>query len=145
MTTASSSSAEDLKDEKKNQKEKMMKTIALFLDRIVARQKCNKDPVLRFTLLVNNMCLGLDGLLTYMEIEADDLSPDTSEKIRKSASTLSGELDALFEWIQSPQYTPDHPFGNHVMKEAEKDLSDLSMTGSSKENSATSNKNSTDS
>ena len=128
------------KDKQRKNKEQKWKIIASTLGRIISRQKRNKDPVVRYSLLVNNICLGLEGLITYMEMKSEDMSEEVAEKMRTSSSILTNELYALFEWIQSPQYGPDHPFGNSVMKQTKQDfevqVSNLNETNANNDTAA---------
>ncbi len=102
----------------KKNKIRTLRVVSSVLERIISRQK-NNEPVVRYSLLVNNICLGLDGLIAYMDLEAEDLPSELSDKMKLTSTMLSDELNGLFKWIQSPHYSPDHPWGKSLMIVAE--------------------------
>jgi hypothetical protein len=84
------------------------------------------DKLLMFTDLIQGAAsVTLDNF--YNNIPEDAKNKDTLEKqvttVREEASItmklLQDELNMLIKWVQNPVYSPNHPFGNHVMKQTE--------------------------
>jgi len=48
-----------------------------------------------------------------------DLPEEVSSQLLAASNELTTELDFVFEHILSPQYSPNHPVGNKMMKDAE--------------------------
>nr|QBK86637.1 MAG: uncharacterized protein LCMAC102_04330 [Marseillevirus LCMAC102] len=83
----------------KNQTQ-VIKTIVGLSDRILRRQQSFQDPVVRFSLLIDKLCLILDVGVAIVEVYADDMEPKLQEKIKSSSRNLSKELDDMFEWLK---------------------------------------------
>jgi hypothetical protein len=89
---------------------------------IFKRQRKIDDPCLR-------SCLFIDKLSTALNIAAgtaigviseDEMSNNIRENLSELISTLNEEFDQLTQWVRSPQYSPDHPFGHKVLEETAK-------------------------
>lgn len=111
-----------------------------------------KDPIVRYTLFLEFLRSIIEVGLTMSEMSLEEkifnqenematdrdanISPEYQlikarnlELLNKTQHTiddLKKELDCYFDgfsdWIAQPVYSPDHPFGYHMMKEAEEDL-----------------------
>lgn len=126
---------------------KISKPIQRQLDRI---QRI-KDPVLRYSLVVETMTsiidIGLSASLIAMENTVEDKLENievslTSEEIQKITTMKEGAISEmtllrdgiekffgqLREWISQPVYSPDHPFGNKVMNDAKAEFSERAET-----------------
>lgn len=104
------------------------------------------DPVVRYSLFIELTRMGLDTLLSGTQIsikneltrmhnikkeltEEEMLKKKLHEKqlheIRDRLDKLVKNTDLYFskfsDWIRQPTYSPDHPYGYNVMKEAEID------------------------
>ena len=126
-STSNPSSNDDKNDEKDRKKNEYNKTISIFnatIERIMKRQSSSPDPATRHTIFLNNICLGLDIALASFESNSDDISEENLIRTRKNIDNFSEELDKLFQWIQSPQYGPDHPYGNTLMQENKKNFNE---------------------
>ena len=66
--------------------------------------------------------MALDIGTSFLEVKKDQFSPAVKKRIEALLKTLGDSTESLFQWVASPQYAPDHPFGNKVMKECEKDF-----------------------
>jgi len=111
-------------DAKKSEKILLETTVASscdIIERILSRQRAFADPIVRNTLFVDKLCLVLDALPLTVYIKSKDAPPELIERVNGCLREINTELTQLFEWISSPQYGPDHAFGNNLMKEAEKD------------------------
>ncbi len=85
------------------------------------RYKNIKDPSTKFTLLLDKLCfvidVGLAALNTYA-MDEKDMTPELQVELDNASKDLQIELGKLADWIQSPVYGPDHPYGNQLMKES---------------------------
>lgn len=94
----------------------------------IERHNRSKDPVMRSTLLVDKLCTIIDVGLVALAMEYDDLPDELREKMKASADSLKNELNFLLDWIASPQYSPDHVYGNALMKGAQNNFTSNNAT-----------------
>ncbi len=95
-----------------------IKSIISVLSRGINRHIKSGDPVIRSTLLFDKLCLVVD-LVSALSINYNsDLPEDLIKEITEASKNLSAELDYVFNYILSPQYSPDHPYGNSIMKKS---------------------------
>lgn len=110
----------------------------------------HSDPVVRYSLFVELTRMGLDTLLSGTQIsikhelarmhsikgelsEEEMLKKKLHEEqlldIKARLEKITKHADLYFtkfsDWIRQPTYSPDHPFGHNVMKEAELDHAQL--------------------
>lgn len=106
--------------------EKIAKVVLNLYKNTMYRYKNTKDPATRYTLLVDKLCFSLDlgmaALTACMDEENMDMQ--LQNEINTVSSDLQAELGHLMDWIQSPNYSPDRPYGNQVMKDAESSYQD---------------------
>lgn len=114
------------KDEAEEIKVKdQIKSIEIMLSLVnngIARHKRSGDPVLRTTLLVDKLCMIVDLGLAYINTQDDDLPLELIERITATSEMVTQELNFMLDWISHPVYSPDHPYGNNIMKEANKEF-----------------------
>src|SRR5687767_14566970 len=91
--------------------------IAVF-NRGLNRHVNSGDPIIRATLLFDKLCLGVDLMNAMVVNTNNDLPEDIKKEITATSEKLSGELDYVFNYILTPQYSPDHPYGNHLMQKS---------------------------
>ncbi len=108
------------KEDKKKKEERYIKAILSFVNRGSLRQKKIKDPVTRHTLFVEKISMLIDFCYSMLELRDKHLSPGLLVDIEKTIKNVDDDLNSLIEWIQQPIYSPNHPIGNKIMKEAEK-------------------------
>lgn len=84
----------------------------------IARHKRSGDPVLRTTMLVDKLCTVVDVGLGYLNTQHNDIPPELKEKMTAASQMITEELNFMLDWITNPVYSPDHPYGNKVMKDA---------------------------
>lgn len=113
-----------VEEDKKKTMLKMKEEISMVVEiynNTMNRYRQIKDPATKFTLLVDKLCFGIDILMASMMrlLEEEEQLDDASKvKIKSICSDLQIELNKLMEWIQSPIYGPDHPYGYQMMKDA---------------------------
>ena len=108
-----------MKEHEKIMKEeniRILRGITNCLDNIFSRQRTIDDPCLRSCLFVDKLSLSLDiamGMLQAMSEE--DVPLDLQQKILNNSKIIGEELTYLMQWVRSPTYSPDHPFGNNLV------------------------------
>ncbi len=126
--------------------------IASGAEKQFKRLNKTKDPVVRYTLFLEFLRTIIESGLSIGEMsleeeiynqetevaktqESDDSPKDqllkarNLERLHKTQRTLEDlkhELEKYFDgfsdWIAQPVYSPDHPIGHKMMRDAEKDL-----------------------
>jgi hypothetical protein len=100
--------------------------------------RCSKieDPVLRFSLITQLVCMSMDmGISVLLNSVVNDCSTSglTAEdrtrlslkmssfeaKITNSRDEMEKLFDNMTRWIATPNYSPDRPFGEAMMKTGE--------------------------
>ncbi len=109
------------KEMQRKDTEKVAKVVLNLYKNTMHRYKNTKDPATKYTLLVDKLCLALDLGMAALTAYVDEENMDSrlQEEINYVSSDLQAELGHLMDWIQSPNYSPDRPYGNQVMKDAE--------------------------
>jgi hypothetical protein len=100
------------------------------------RQNVVADPGTKYALLVDKMCVVLDiaiGAL-YAQMEELEVSENIRTQIEDTSQNMHKQLNELMSWILSPSYSPDHAFGNAVMRGAQNDMNYRAETGGDKPN-----------
>ena len=111
-------------DMSREETEQMMLNIILTaLESNFNRARLIKDPVTRHILFLEKLLAVKD--IFVASLDAIPMTEDTKIRSQKLCTTINGEVESLIDWIQQPIYSPDHPIGNSMMKEAEKDFSAL--------------------
>jgi len=94
-----------------------MRATINVINNVLARQRRTKDPVIKYSMFLDKICLSIDillGLLNSIEV-----SPDVKSEMESSSKELQNEICSLLDWIQQPIYSPDHLYGSVLAKEAE--------------------------
>lgn len=116
----------DSDKERKETNRKAIETILHVCENVVARQRRSGDPVIRATLLVDKLSLLVDiGVATVINTNTD-LPEETVARIRHSTNLLNDELQFLSDWISTPVYSPDHPYGNKSCKPVKNNFNESS-------------------
>lgn len=76
-----------------------------------------KDPVAKNLIRLERMCSMLDMMLLGLKSSIGD-SDQVNSVIDEISSLMYKEIEELMLWVQSPVYSPDHPIGAQMMKEA---------------------------
>ena len=115
---------------KKSLEEKIQQIEVLLhvLNNGISRHRRSKDPILRTTLLVDKLCSVVDVGLAYLTLNHPDIPEDLQNKMKESAGSIKEELDFLLDWISSPQYDPDHIYGQAFVTGAIKKFNENSSS-----------------
>lgn len=105
---------------------KMRELIANICTTNIMRQRQSGDPVLRASLFIDKIATIFD---IAFEMGTHDPNIDNDEssqlKYNKAKHLINEEFIFLLEWVRSPLYSPDHPYGNRMMTNAEQDFKNL--------------------
>ena len=113
---------EEIENKALKQDIQTIKCILEIFERVLGRTRRIDDPVLKNALLVDKLSLCLDtsiGMLKGFFFGRKNFPEDLMDRIDKLSDQVSQDLNGLMDWIRSPHYSPDHPFGNKVMKDIE--------------------------
>lgn len=116
------SQEQEKKEQERKIKQKIIESITLTVSNILKRQKNVKDPAIRYSMLVDKLCLVIDVLSAVLQTQLNDLSPELITKSEDLIKELQMELNQLMEWIQQPIHSPDHPYGLQQMNKAKKEF-----------------------
>jgi len=62
-----------------------------------------------------------------MELTEDEDAKTYIEKLENVQRSMDKLLDELSEWIASPVYSPNHPFGEKMLQESKQDYAEKSV------------------
>lgn len=114
---------EQRKEKEKKRNIAFTESLIKVVTRGISRHNRSGDPVVRATMLFDKLCLILDLFTAFTStavIEDYDYPEEFRMKIEETSQLLHNELNFVLDWIQNPSYSPDHPYGNSIMKEAKK-------------------------
>jgi len=112
--------AKRMKDE-----QQYVETSLNTINNMFARLKGIPDPSTRHCLFVDKLCLLLDMSMALLQVRMKEYTPEIRNKAETTLANLQKQLQELFEWLQNPVYSPDHAFGNMVMKNAEEEMKEV--------------------
>lgn len=109
----------DQETEKQRINNWLWRTALTTAESVLTRHARIKDPVARHLMLADKLCWGIDFTTAAIKAFADEEHIDTELvlKAEQLIRKLQEEINLLMDWIQSPVYSPDHPYG-HTMMEA---------------------------
>lgn len=111
--------------EQKKEFETIARATMYTIQSMNRRHRAIEDPGTKYALLVDKLCVVLDisgGVLRGF-MEEYGVDPEIQAKIEETHENLQQELDGLMKWVVNPNaYSPDHVFGNAVMRGAQNDM-----------------------
>ena len=110
-------------DKRRQQDNVMMaKSIATAVTSIFNRQRQIDDPVLRSCLFVDKLGMALDVMTSVLQTVSNEdyFTEEVRLQVEKTCQIVQEELQHLMEYCRSPSYSPDAPFGKHLMDKVEK-------------------------
>jgi hypothetical protein len=111
--------------EMKKEIETIARSTVYAIESMNRRHRAVEDPGTKYALLVDKLCTFLDiggGILRGV-MDDYEVDPAIQAKVEETHNGLLRELDALMKWIVNPRiYSPDHIFGNAVMRSAQNDF-----------------------
>jgi hypothetical protein len=122
------------KTESEKKQEETLRKIQEFepllhgLERNLKRTDSIEDPVIKYSLLVDKLCMFMDTAMCLMESHMNDAPDDFKARLHRVSDKINDDLTSLMSWIRQPIYSPDHPYGRNVMKDAASSFSDASNT-----------------
>lgn len=109
----------DREEQQRQDKIRAIETIINTLERNFKRHESVDDPVIRYTLLVDKLCLAVDLAMAALDNFSDDVPDNLKSRITNLSSHLNNDLISLMEWIRQPVYSPDHPHGQFMMRQSQ--------------------------
>jgi len=93
--------------------------VAEIIDTILKRIQTHKDPVIRYTLLLDKFSTMLELGFTSSTVLSDSTIPsDKYSRLKSTFDKLQKELEDFSDYIRTPHLNPDHPVGNNIMNSA---------------------------
>lgn len=103
---------------KKAERTQQISVIVGILENNCHRQLMYADPVTRGLIFLEKLLCIIDfssgALNTVIDLEIPD---DLRNRIDKLKQVFNDQIKLVIDLIQQPHYSPDHPFGNKLMKE----------------------------
>ena len=99
-------------------KVKMVETIVSVYSKQQSRRARCVDPVTQHILFLDRLCLIPDIISAGIESLMVGIPDELKDKVQDMNNDISNNIGNLIEWIQMPQYAPDHPIGNKLMQES---------------------------
>lgn len=112
--------ANSVKYKKGEEMEVIARTIIIATKGMFTRHSKIADPGTRYALLVDKLLTIIDvgsGLLKS-EMANAGVNENVITEFDESLEVLNTQLNQMMAWIVSPQYSPDHPYGNTIMNTA---------------------------
>ena len=113
---------EELAKQKRKREQEQIEILLNTISNVLLRQKKIKDPTTRYILLVDKLSLSLDIFISVLQFQSTDWDDKTKKRSETLIKDLQKELNGLLEYMQEPHYSPDHSYGQKMMKEAETDF-----------------------
>lgn len=92
------------------EQELMLKIFVATFERTITRYHEKKDPVIKYSLIVDKFHLLVDIITSMLQLKNISLNEQTQLAIKNIINMLHTDLDALEEWVHAPIYAPNHPF-----------------------------------
>ena len=126
MTTTSESKGYKLSEKDRVSAERTLGVLIQSMANTLDRHDRIRDPVTRNTLLLDKLCIGIDTLTAVAVIlpEKYGLDQDLCDKIVKVAERTKKQILELFDWVQNPIYSPEHPIGKNMMIQSKENFED---------------------
>jgi len=111
------------------EKNQIISMITNLCMNIFSRYHYIKDPMVKYTLIVDK-CLLLLDVLSAAGMTCSQMKGVTEENKKQISITIGlmrDDLRGLQDWILNPTYSPDHPMGYGLMKDSRLDFANLSI------------------
>ena len=110
----------EYRERQRDDTEKIIRAVLNSVNSIFARQMKIDDPVIRYSLFVDKLSISLDVLFGVMSsVLHDDKYPysdDILSQTEKVKKLVQDELDNLMNYMRSPSYDPDAPYGKKLVE-----------------------------
>ena len=90
-----------------------------------------RDPMARNMMLLDQMCQGMDFITSLADTLPKEVGfdRDLCGEIKDVSEKMKHSVDSLFNWIQSPTYTNEHPVGQEMMRQGQEKLDSFKPRG----------------
>ena len=119
---------EDETKKKQHQQIRLANILLGTLENMLNRQENVKNPVVRYTLMVDKMCIITNLIISSLQtfiIDDSDPTSDINSRITNIEEKLNKEFNNLIDYIQQPDYAPDSAFGHKLMEQASENFNQL--------------------
>jgi len=106
----------------------LMSAIMTGVESILKRQRKTDDPVVRYSMFLDKLLMIIDmglGMVTVFT-DKEEYPLEFRDRVKNLSGVVQKDLEELMEWIQHPHYSPDHPYGKSLMKNAKHDFNGCS-------------------
>lgn len=107
-------------EEKKRREEdaRIFRAVGNSIKNIFKRQMKIDDNCLRYCMFVDKLSMTLDILTAFLNtmVDREEYPEDLRLDILQLSNLISEELENLMNYCRSPSYSPDAPFGQHLVK-----------------------------
>jgi len=85
---------------------------------VMSMYEAHEDPVIRHTLFLDKINILLMAGLAMFQTMGPKFTPEQQVKVTELATMFNREIKSLSDWVLSPTYSPDRPFGQNLMRKA---------------------------
>jgi hypothetical protein len=115
----------ELDELRKEENEKFVRSIICALESNFGRLNKIRDPSTRHIVFLEKLLTIKDIFAGALENNDKKFPEDIRTRTQNLMKLMDTEIESLIDWVQQPTYSPDHPVGNAMMKEANKDFIDV--------------------
>ena len=109
-------------EKERKSKSRIISSIVNIAENVLSRQRKIGDPVLRHSLFLDKLLLMLDISMGILQEFSNEYPEELRGKIETLSISIQKDLSDLMNWVSNPVYSPDHPYGQGIMKSAKKDF-----------------------
>lgn len=101
-----------------------IKTLLQTVNNSLERYDKIRDPIARNMILLDKLCVGMDVMVSAAEVMPEEAGFDKAlcKDIAETAQKIKVAINQLFDWIQHPTYTKEHPIGLEMMNNGQSKL-----------------------
>jgi hypothetical protein len=105
----------------------LVKTWIRAVKNTLERREKIRDPMARNMMLLDQMCIGMDFIGSIADTFPKEIGFDRELclEIKDVSDKMKHSVDSLFDWIQHPTYTTQHPVGAEMMKNGQEKLDSI--------------------
>lgn len=107
----------DAKDLARN--DEYLNIVLSIMEASLSRLDIVNDPMAKHLMFLDRLSIMSDMAMAGLSTAMTKVTPETKERCRLTIETFNDKIKGLVEWVQTPSYHPDHPYGNNIMKESE--------------------------
>lgn len=110
----------EYRERQREDTERIIRAMINSINNMFSRQKQIDDPVVRYSIFVNTLSMSLDIMLgvvsSILHDEKYPYSEDILLQTQKVTKIVQDELVNLMNYVRSPSYSPEAPFGKSLVE-----------------------------